>query len=176
MASNLKTRIARIEQSPEVIKAAERQRELREWEDFVNYHRAGLERHIAICEYEGCLDSRAVIANDYIEYEITVMWRLMELYPIEVGQFWEWEVVEPVRYEVYRELMLRWYGFKRTDEEEAEATRLTRRLIDDFEAGLPREQSEAAAIVEQSYAQHPRLNYIYKNLPLIKPEGWEWQL
>jgi len=28
-------------------------------------------------------------------------------------------------------------------------------MNDDLEAGLPREQSEAAAIVEQSYAQHP---------------------
>jgi hypothetical protein len=49
-------------------------------------------------------------------------------------------------------------------------------MNDDLEAGLPREQSEAAALYEQSYKRHPRLNYTYENLPEIKPEGWEWQL
>ena len=54
--------------------------------------------------------------------------------------------------------------------------RLWKQLGEDFDAGLPREQSEAAALYEQSYKQYHRLNYIYENLPQIKPEGWEWQL
>jgi hypothetical protein len=49
-------------------------------------------------------------------------------------------------------------------------------MNDDLEAGLPHEQSEVAAIVEQSWAGYPRRNYTYINLSLIKPEGWEWQL
>ena len=72
--------------------------------------------------------------------------------------------------------MLRWYGINRTAEEEAEARRIGEQLLSDFEAGLPREQSEAAALYEQSYKRYPRLNYLYKNLPRIKPGGWEWQL
>ena len=48
MATNLKTRIAKIEQNPAVIKAAERQRELREWEEFVSYHMEDLKYFIAI--------------------------------------------------------------------------------------------------------------------------------
>jgi hypothetical protein len=49
-------------------------------------------------------------------------------------------------------------------------------MNDDLEARLPREQSEAAALYEQSYMRHHRLNYTYENLPEIKPEGWVWQL
>ena len=112
------------------------------------------------------------MADDFIEYQVSVMWRLMERHPIEPGGCWPRELAEPIELEVCRELNLRWFGFERTQEEEAEALRLCRQMNDDLEAGLPREQSEAAAIVEQSYAQHPRLNYTYKNLPLIKPEGW----
>ena len=37
MTSELARRVKKIEQSPAVIKAAEQQRELREWEDFINY-------------------------------------------------------------------------------------------------------------------------------------------
>jgi hypothetical protein len=174
MASNLKTRIAKIEQNPAVIKAAKYQREVEEWEAFVNYYMADLKRYIATCEYEGCTESRETMAEDFLEYELTVIWRLSERHPINVGEFWPYEIAEPVRVEVYRETMLRWYGFKRTDEQEAEAMRLSEQLLSDFDASLPREQSEAAALYEQSYARHPRLNYRYENLPEIKPEGWEW--
>ncbi|HEX5731569.1 MAG TPA: hypothetical protein VF131_01950 [Blastocatellia bacterium] len=176
MTKELLKRVKKIEQSPAVIKAAERQRELREWEDFVSYHMDDLKHYIVIREYEGCSDSREVVADDYIEYAITVVWRLSKLHPINIGEFWPDEIAEPIRFEVYRELMLRWYGINRTPEEEADAMRIGEQLLDDLESGLPREQSEAAALYEQSYARHPRLNYIYKNLPEIKPEGWEWRL
>lgn len=176
MASNLKTRISKIEQDPAVIKAAKHQRKVEEWEAFVNYYMVDLKRYIATCEYEGCPESRETMAEDFLEYELTVVWRLMDRHPINMGEFWPDEIAEPVRLEVYRETMLRWYGFKRTDEQEAEAMRLSRQLLDDFDAGLPREQSEAAALYEQSHKQYPRLNYRRENLQEIKPAGWEWQL
>ena len=176
MTRELSNRVKKIEQSPEVIKAAEQQRELHQREDFVSYHMADLKHYIVIREYEGCPDSREVIADDFIEYAITVVWRLSKLHPINMGEFWPGEIAEPVRFEVYRELMLRWYGINPSPEEEAEAMRIGEQLLDDLESGLPREQSEAAALYEQSYKQYPRLNYIYENLPQIKPEGWEWQL
>jgi len=176
MASNLRNRITHLEQSPAIIKAAEQQRELREWEEFINYHMEDLKHFLTISEYEGSKERREVLADDFIEYQITVMWRLMERHPVGPGGYWERELAEPIEFEVCRELNLRWYGFERTPEEEAEALRLCRQMNDDLEAGVPREQSEAAAIVEQSWAGFPRLNYIYKNLPEIKPEGWEWQL
>ena len=176
MTRELLNRVKRIEQSPAVIKAAERQRELREWEDFIDYHMEDLKHFLTISEYEGSREAREVLADDYIEFQITVMWRLMERHPVEPGGCWGWEVAEPIELEVCRELNLRWYGFERTPEQEAEARQLCRQMNDDLEAGLPREQSEAARIVEESWANYPRLNYIYKNLPEIKPEGWEWQL
>lgn len=176
MTRELLNRVKKIEQSPAVIKAAKRQRELREWEAFVSYYMPDLKHYIATSEYEGCPESRETVADDFIEYAITAMWRLAERHPINIGEFWPDEIAEPIRYEVYKELMLRWYGINRTPEEEAEARRIGKQLLSDFEAGVPRERSETAALYEQSYKQHPRLNYIYENLPQIKPEGWEWQL
>lgn len=100
----------------------------------------------------------------------------MKLHPIEDGQYWEWEVSEPVRNEVYKELMLRWYGINRTPEEEAEAMRISKQLNDDFASGVPCEQSEAATLFRQWHEQNPRRIYRYNVLHVFKPEGWEWQL
>jgi hypothetical protein len=83
------------------------------------------------------------------------MWQLMERHPFEPGGCWERELAEPIELEVSRELNLRWFGFERTPEEEAEARRLCKQVNDDLEAGLPREQSEAAALYEQSYRRTP---------------------
>ena len=81
-------------------------------------------------------ESREVMADDFIEFAITVVWRLSKRHPINMGEFWPDEIAEPIRLEVYRELMLRWYGINRTPEEEAEARRIGKQLIDDLQCGL----------------------------------------
>ena len=120
--------------------------------------------------------SPGVIADDFLEFEITVTWKMLAVCRIEPGQYFPVEIEGPARKEVHRELMLRWYGIRRTPEEEAEADRMCKQAISDYDTGVPREQSEGAAYFKRWYEQHPRRNYTYKNLPEFKPEGWEWQL
>jgi hypothetical protein len=176
MPSALLSRVKRLEQSPQAVKAAEYRRKLMQWEDMVSYYMPDLKRQIAVWEYEQSPDSREVMADDFMEIEIEVVNRLSRRHPINLGEYWEWEVVKPIRHEVYKELMLRWYGIRRTDEEEEEALRLGKQLNEDFDNGVPREQSEAVTLFRQWYEQNPRRGYRYNVLHVFKPEGWEWQL
>jgi hypothetical protein len=165
-----------MERIPTVAKAIEDRRLLECWEWMLDRQMPYLKRSLAIQRYTGNPDPPEVMADDYMEFEIMVLWKMAELHPIGPGYCWPGELTRPVRIEVNNELILRWYGARRTPDEEKEIDQISEQLNKDFDAGVPSEQSEAAAYFRRWYEQHPRLNYQYVELRWLKPEGWQWPL